>query len=283
MSLKIPKVLSIQSHVAYGYAGNKAAVFPMQKLGIEVSPIYTVQLSNHTQYDFYKGSFFSAKDIQNVIDGMIANGFLAQQNAILSGYIGNLEIAKVIANTVIELKKLNSDSLYCCDPVFGDKYDEDENGHIFASADHPNIFLSHLLPLADIITPNLFELSVLSDSQIRNYDDIITACKKLISKTGNHNQIIIVTSVSFSKDKTGIAIYHHGNFSYLESPKYKVQPKVSGSGDITAAMFLSYLLKGKNLDETLKAVTQCLDGIFRTTHQLNTDELALIQAQEYIR
>lgn len=237
MSLKIPKVLSIQSHVAYGYAGNKAAVFPMQKLGIEVSPIYTVQLSNHTQYDFYKGSFFSAEDIQNVIDGMIANGFLAQQNAILSGYIGNLEIAKVIANTVIELKKLNSDSLYCCDPVFGDKYDEDENGHIFASADHPNIFLSHLLPLADIITPNLFELSVLSDSQIRNYYDIITACKKLISKTGNHNQIIIVTSVSFSKDKTGIAIYHHGNFSYLESPKYKVQPKVSGSGDITAAMF----------------------------------------------
>lgn len=54
MSLKIPKVLSIQSHVAYGYAGNKAAVFPMQKLGIEVSPIYTVQLSNHTQYDFIK-------------------------------------------------------------------------------------------------------------------------------------------------------------------------------------------------------------------------------------
>ena len=67
-------------------AGNKAAVFPMQKLGIEVSPIYTVQLSNHTQYDFYKGSFFSAEDIQ-VINGMIVNDFLAQQNAILSGCI----------------------------------------------------------------------------------------------------------------------------------------------------------------------------------------------------
>ena len=63
-----------------------------------------------------------------------------QQNAILSGYIGNLEIAKIIANTVVELKKLNSNSLYRCDPVFGDNYDEDENGHIFASADHTNIF-----------------------------------------------------------------------------------------------------------------------------------------------
>ncbi|AIT09779.1 pyridoxal kinase [Candidatus Francisella endociliophora] len=282
MLKQIPRVLSIQSHVAYGYAGNKAAVFPMQKLGIEVSPIYTVQLSNHTQYDYFNGSFFNSQDIQNVIDGLITNGFLAKHNAILSGYIGNLEIAKVIANTVKELKKSNHRSIYCCDPVFGDKYDDDDLGHIFASKDHPNIFLKHLLPLADIITPNLFELSILSDTKINSYNDIAKACYKLIEKTGNKDQIIIVTSVSFEKNKTGIAIYRRGNFSHIESQKYKVQPKVSGSGDITAAMFLSYILKGKSLDDTLKAVTICLDGIFKTTHELNTDELALIQAQEYI-
>lgn len=283
MNANIPKVLSIQSHVAYGYAGNKAAVFPMQRLGIEVSPIYTVQLSNHTQYDFFKGSFFSAEDIQNVIDGMISNGFLEKQDAILSGYIGNVDIAKVIANTVTLLKEKKQASLYCCDPVFGDKYDEDETGHIFASNDHPKIFLKHLLPLADIVTPNLFELSVLSDTTINSYNDIIKACQKLISKTKNKEQIIITTSVSFDKNKTGIAIYQNDNFSYIESAKYMVQPKVSGSGDITAAMFLSYLLKGKTLDEALNLVTKCLDGIFRVTHELNTDELALIQAQEYIK
>jgi pyridoxine kinase len=283
MFSKIPHVLSIQSHVTYGYAGNKAAIFPMQKLGIEVSPIYTVQLSNHTQYDFFQGSFFSANDIQKVIDGFITNGFLTKQDAILSGYIGNLEIAKVIANTVMKLKEENKKALYCCDPVFGDKYDEDEAGHIFASKDHPNIFLKHLLPLADIITPNLFELSILSKIQINNYNDIINACEKLISITNNKEQIIIITSVSFDNSKTGIAIYHKGEFSYIESTKYKVRPKVSGSGDITAAMFLSYLLKGKNLNETLQAVTRSLDGIFRITHELDTDELALIQAQEYIR
>lgn len=282
MLKQIPKVLSIQSHVVYGYAGNKAAVFPMQKLGIEVSPIYTVQLSNHTQYESFNGSFFGAQDIQNVIDGMISNDFLAKQDAILSGYIGNLDIAKVIASTVKKLKKDNTNSLYCCDPVFGDKYDEEVSGHIFASQDHPNIFLEHLLPLADIITPNLFELSILSDTKIQNYSDIVKACTKLTEKTGNTNQIIIVTSVSFDKDKTGIAIYQKGNFSYMESPKYKVKPKVSGSGDITAAMFLSYLLKGRDLEDSLQAVTKCLDGIFKTTHKLDTDELALIQAQEFI-
>lgn len=282
MQKQIPKVLSIQSHVTYGYAGNKAAVFPMQKLGIEVSPIYTVQLSNHTQYNHFNGSFFSAKDIQNVIDGLKENGFLAKQNAILSGYIGNLEVAKVIANTVKDLKNSNHRSIYCCDPVFGDKYDEDETGHIFASKDHPNIFLEYLLPLADIVTPNLFELSVLSNTEINSYADIAKACQALIDKTGKKDQIVIVTSVSFDKAKTGIAVYRNGSFSHIESQKYKVQPKVSGSGDITAAMFLSYILKGKSIDDSLKAITTCLDGIFRTTHELNTEELALIQAQEYI-
>ena len=276
------RVLSIQSHVAYGYAGNKAAVFPMQKLGVEVSPIFTVQLSNHTQYDVFKGAFFSADDIRSIIDGLKANDFLRKHDAILSGYIGDIKVAKVIADTVIDLKNSNPKALYCCDPVFGDFYDHNDTGHIFASKDHPAMFLEHLLPIADIITPNLFELATLSDTTINNYNDIIKAADALIQKTGNKNQIIVVTSTSFDKAKTGIAVYKNGKLEYLESPKYSVKPEVSGSGDITAAMFLSYILKGESLSMILKNITSCLDGIFRTTYELNTDELALIQAQQFI-
>ena len=283
MPKNIPRVLSIQSHVAYGYAGNKAAVFPMQKLGVEVSPIYTVQLSNHTQYDIFKGAFFSADDIRSIIDGMKTNNFLHKHDAILSGYIGDIAVAKVIANTVIELKNSNPKALYCCDPVFGDIYDHHDTGHIFASKDHPTMFLKHLLPIADIITPNLFELATLSGIIIQNYNDITKACNTLIHKTGNKNQIIIVTSTSFDKTKTGIAVYKNNKLEYLESPKYTVKPKVSGSGDITAAMFLCHILKGEQLSTSLKNITICLDGIFKTTHELDTDELALIQAQKFIR
>ena len=282
MSKNIPRVLSIQSHVAYGYAGNKAAVFPMQKLGVEVSPIYTVQLSNHTQYDVFKGAFFSADDIHSIIDGMKANDFLSKHDAILSGYIGDITVAKVIADTVIDLKKSNPKALYCCDPVFGDIYDHHDAGHIFASKDHPSMFLEHLLPIADIITPNLFELATLSDTTIQSYDDVTKACDTLIQKTGNKNQIIVVTSTSFDKTKTGIAVYKNGGLEYLESHKYTVKPKVSGSGDITAALFLCYILKGEHLSTALENITTCLDGIFKTTHELDSDELALIQAQQFI-
>ena len=49
------RVLSIQSHVAYGHVGNSAAVFPLQRLGIEVWPVHTVQFSNHTGYGAWRG------------------------------------------------------------------------------------------------------------------------------------------------------------------------------------------------------------------------------------
>ena len=42
-------ILSIQSHVVYGFAGNKSATFPMQLLGVDVWALNTVQFSNHTQ------------------------------------------------------------------------------------------------------------------------------------------------------------------------------------------------------------------------------------------
>jgi pyridoxine kinase len=82
---------------------------------------------------------------------------------------------------------------------------------------------------------------------------------------------------------TGVAVYENGKLDYLETPKYHVKPKVSGSGDITAAMFLCYKLKGLDNHTALKRIVTTLDNIFKTTRDLNTDELALIQSQEFIK
>lgn len=277
----LQKVLSIQSHVCFGYAGNKAAVFPLQKIGIDVSPIYTVQLSNHTHYKKYTGDFFSAEHIKNVIEGLKENNFLEQYDGMLSGYIGTKEIACVIADTLNQIKKINPLALYCCDPVFGD-FNDKNMGHIFASDEHPKFFLKYLLPLADIITPNLFELSILSDTDISNLEDIKKACQKLVKLTNKENQIIIVTSASVNEGKTGIAVFKNGEMFFKETNKYSVKPTVSGSGDITAALFLGYTLKGYSVIDSLEKISNTLEKIFHKTHDLDSPELALIQSQEYI-
>src|SRR3712207_9250501 len=81
-------VLSIQSHVAYGHVGNSSAVFPLQRLGIEVWPGHTVQFSNHTGYGEWKGRVFDGPAIEEGGDGIAERGGLGSCDAGLSGYLG---------------------------------------------------------------------------------------------------------------------------------------------------------------------------------------------------
>ena len=78
-------LLSIQSHVACGHVGNSAAVFPLQRIGIEVWPVNTVQFSNHTGYGEWRGRVFSGEDIRLVVQGIEECGVLGECDGVLSG------------------------------------------------------------------------------------------------------------------------------------------------------------------------------------------------------
>jgi hypothetical protein len=113
-------ILSIQSHVAYGHVGNAAAVFPLQRLGIEVWPIHTVQFSNHTGYGAWTGQVFDGTTIKELINGIAARGALPGCDGVLSGYMGGADIGAAILDAVAAVKAANPKALYCCDPVIGD-------------------------------------------------------------------------------------------------------------------------------------------------------------------
>lgn len=87
--MSAPLVLSVQSHVAYGHAGNSAAVFAMQRLGIEVLPVHTVQFSNHTGYGAFRGQVFDVAHLREVFQGIEERGLLPKISAVLSGYMGD--------------------------------------------------------------------------------------------------------------------------------------------------------------------------------------------------
>src|SRR4029077_19217823 len=97
----------IQSHVAYGHVGNAAAVFPLQRMGVEVWPIHTVQFSNHTGYGSWKGSVFDANMISEVVAGIEQRGVLGECDGILSGYLGSAEIGDAVLDAVKTVKRAN--------------------------------------------------------------------------------------------------------------------------------------------------------------------------------
>src|SRR6218665_3346707 len=86
---RTPHLLSIQSHVVFGHAGNSAAVFPMQRLGVNVWPLHTVQFSNHTQYGQWAGEVMAAPQIPALVGGIDGIGELGNCDAVLSGYLGS--------------------------------------------------------------------------------------------------------------------------------------------------------------------------------------------------
>src|SRR5215470_10233667 len=150
-------ILSIQSHVAYGHVGNAAAVFPLQRMGVEVWPIHTVQFSNHTGYGSWQGRVFDAGMISEVVAGIEQRGVLGECDGVLSGYMGSAGIGAAILDAVATVKRANPAAKYCCDPVIGDV-----GRGIFVREGIPEFMREKAVPAADIITPNQFELEYLS-------------------------------------------------------------------------------------------------------------------------
>src|SRR5688572_5945451 len=152
-------ILSIQSHVAYGHVGNASAVFPMQRLGVDVWPIHTVQFSNHTGYGAWAGRVFDGPMIEELVDGIGERGVLPRCDGVLSGYMGSADIGNAILSTVAKVRAANPRALYCCDPVIGDV-----GRGVFVRPGIPEFMRGQAVPAADIITPNQFELDFLADS-----------------------------------------------------------------------------------------------------------------------
>ena len=111
-------ILSIQSHVAYGHVGNSTA-FPLQRIGVEVWPVHTVQFSNHTGYASWKGRAFEPAHSASCRGARASAAYLARARRPL-GLIGSAEIGTAILEAAAEVKRANPRAKYCCDPVIGD-------------------------------------------------------------------------------------------------------------------------------------------------------------------
>lgn len=112
-------ILSIQSHVVFGHAGNSATVFPMRRMGVNVWPLNTVQFSNHTQYGKWAGCVMSANHLSEIVQGIADIDQLKHCDAVLSGYIGSAEQGSHILAIVRQVKLANPNAWYFCDPVMG--------------------------------------------------------------------------------------------------------------------------------------------------------------------
>ncbi|MBO1032047.1 pyridoxal kinase PdxY [Tessaracoccus sp. SD287] len=264
-------ILSIQSAVAYGHAGNSSAVFPLQRLGVETWPVYTVMFSNHTGYGAWRGPLIPPADVREVVLGIDERGALAHCDAVLSGYLGAPEVGEVILEAAALTKKRNPNALYCCDPVMGDV-----GRGFFTRPGVAEFFRDHVIAAADVITPNLFEVEFLTGRSIATMDELLDAVE-VLRAMGPHT--VLVTSAHFEGESVMrmVAVNDHGAWQ-VETPL--IDQAFVGSGDLTTAVFVARLLSGLPLAEVLALTADSVHGILAATQRSGSSELAIVTAQD---
>jgi pyridoxine kinase len=150
-------ILSIQSHVAYGHVGNAAVTLPLQRLGREVWAVPTVVFAAHAGYGPPQGAVLPASTVGEIVRGIEARGVFPRCKAVLSGYLGDADLGSVVLDAVARVRSANPDALYCCDPVMGDTAPG-----VYVRDGIPEFLATQAVPVADIATPNVFELEMLA-------------------------------------------------------------------------------------------------------------------------
>jgi pyridoxine kinase len=257
-------VIVISSHVVRGSVGNRAAVFALEALGFPVWALQTVTLPWHPGHGPSTRIVPDTQQFDAIIDDLCAAPWLQEVGAILTGYLGDPSQAASIAKLVKTVKAKMPDALYVCDPVIGDL------GGLYVPEATAIAIKDELLPLADVTTPNQYELSWLSGCEIKDNQDIIDASKNLGPKT-------VLTTSAFAMMRNSMANLLHSKNNNILSEHRLFNSAINGAGDLTAALLLARTLLGFDQEKTLQWVTSSVFEILSQTNKFGHNELVLEQ------
>lgn len=243
----LPLVISIQSQVAWGHVGNSAAAYPMRACGVEVVEVPTALLSNHPHYPTMRGRLLEPDLVGEILAGLVERGLPQRATAILSGFMGHASTAWAVAAFVQQAKAANPSLLFACDPVMGDS-----DLGFFADDALRDRFAAELVPMADLILPNAFELEALSGVAITGPEAVVKARAML------GNPAVVATSVPVADRPESLAtvMASEAGCRSIEVPRLPVRP--AGTGDLLAGLTVARLALGMDLET---AVSRAVAGV----------------------
>lgn len=247
-----PLVISVQSQVVHGHVGNSAALFPMQATGLEVAAIPTVIFSNTPDYPTLRGAPVPPDLFADLLLGAKERGLPKRASYLLSGYIGSVEVARLFADFVVAAKQANPDLIYICDPVMGD-----HAPGLYVPQEIASVMRNDLLPLADIATPNSFELGHLTGRDIATLEDLQKAGQEISLA---RNAQLIVTGSELADTANGhleSVIVAAERITRHATPKIPVA--LPGTGDLFAGLVVAGLGRGHPLPDAVD-MAQALTG-----------------------
>jgi pyridoxine kinase len=256
-------VLTIQSQVAGARVGNSVAVFALERLGAPAIALPTTILGRRPDRGPPGGGPMPATVLASMIEALAADGALARVSHVLSGYMASPEQADVILDAVARVKEANPGAVFICDPVMGD------TGGAFVKPDIQDAIKRRLVPAADVLTPNHWELESIAGARLPTLADTHAAARAL-------GKPVIVTSAPSPHAAT---LYAAPTGSWLvEAPRLPDPPK--GAGDLFTALYVARRALGQSVVVALEAAAGAVHDVIARSLLEGGDDLAIVAAQE---
>ncbi|MEH0741052.1 pyridoxal kinase PdxY [Vibrio cholerae] len=266
-------IISIQPHVVYGHAGNSSAAFPVQRMGLEIWPIHTVQYSNQTHYQQgWTGNSYPASDIRELIGGLDSIDQLAHCQAIISGYQGSVEQCIAVKEAVELVKSKSPGALYVCEPSMGGS-----SKSLMASEAVCDQLIDDLMPMADVIVPNQAELAQFTGCRITTLEEAINACKQALEMGP---KIVLVKHLTLLSEGVYSMLLATPKAIYLgQRPLLEFDTTPGGIGDLVTALFTACLVKEMSPVAAFRHTQNAVYGVLELTKDNHSLELEMIEAQ----
>lgn len=257
------KILSLHSAVAYGRVGNSALTIPLAAVGCEVIPLNTTRLAHHPGYGPWCGRIEETQVLSEMVEALANIGLFDRIDGLLSGYLGSGGNAEPVFSA---RRYLRRGAPWLCDPVIGDF----DTG-IYVQPDVISAIRDQLAPQADIMTPNAFELGILTGMPTDTAEAALTAARSLI---GGGPKVIAVTTAPVAADRTGVLLVSADSATLMTTPVISVD--VKGTGDLFAGHLLAGIISGMAPADSCQAAIGRLYMALRLTEQLKADELMVL-------
>ena len=255
-------VIVVSSHVARGSVGNRAAVFALETLGFPVWAVPTVILPWHPGHGRATRIVPPAEQFSALMADLARAPWLGEVGAVLSGYLGDAGQAEAVASLVAAVKARNAGAIYICDPVMGD------SGGLYVPEATAVALRDRLMPIADIATPNRYELQWMAGSELSDIKSTVSAALHAGPAT-----MLVTSAPAMMAGGTGNLLIDANQALLVEHRLIDRPP--NGLGDLTAAVYLARILSGQPPAKALQSTTAAVYEILARTAKRGGDELQL--------
>lgn len=265
---KTLSTLVITSQVVRGRIGARASVFALERLGHPAWFLPTITLPWHPGHGKSSRIVAESDDFSALLDDLKRSTWLPELGAVITGYLGAPHQAGALAELIGEIRTQNPNLLYCCDPVIGDV------GGLYVGAETAEAIRDQLLPLADLMTPNLFEFNWLTGKEHTTNEAIVETAKGL-----PHARVAVTSAFAMMKQAQGTLLYDRAS-GYAHLAEHRSFDKtLNGAGDLFSGLLVACLLQGLAPEKALQVATAGVFEIVAQTMKMGSDELVLIEEQ----